>query len=414
MRKNFMRKNSLTNEYAIEQVKNKCKNTDYEFISFCDEFGNECKYENQLTHVKMYCKKCKKIWFSATYNRIVHGGTGCPNCLKTSENEALDRIKKLCKHLNYTFLNFCDKNGNENDWGTVRDTYLHLKCNNCGNEWCSCSYTNFIRGRKCPICKSYFGVEKLERFKEKCKKNNWEIIGYVDENHRETIWEQCAFVHVKCLTCGYTWYRRKDSLQIHSGCPNCSNKLNAMHRIKKENECLELILDLCKKRDYLFLGYCNKSGEDCEWYGVSTYLKLKCLKCNRIWKTCTYDNFVRNLRGCPRCKQSHLEIDVEKCLLDNEIKYEYQKKFPWLGHKTLDFYLEDYSIAIECQGRQHFEPVEIFGGNDEFEDLWKRDTNKKQLCDEHGIKLLYYSNLGIDYPYEVIENIEVLLKKITE
>ena len=35
-----------------------------------------------------------------------------------------------------------------------------------------------------------------------------------------------------------------------------------------------------------------------------------------------------------------------------------------------------------------------------------------RLCKENGIKLLYYSNLGISYPYEVFENKNILLKEI--
>lgn len=34
------------------------------------------------------------------------------------------------------------------------------------------------------------------------------------------------------------------------------------------------------------------------------------------------------------------------------------------------------------------------------------------FCDEHGIKLLYYSDLGIEYPYKVYEDKEELLKEI--
>lgn len=33
---------------------------------------------------------------------------------------------------------------------------------------------------------------------------------------------------------------------------------------------------------------------------------------------------------------------------------------------------------------------------------------------EHGIKLLYYSNLHIDYPYKVYEDKEELLKEIVK
>ena len=46
---------------------------------------------------------------------------------------------------------------------------------------------------------------------------------------------------------------------------------------------------------------------------------------------------------------------------------------------------------------------------------WKqieRDKIKKELCDKNGINLLYYSNLGIEYPYKVYENVNEILKII--
>jgi very-short-patch-repair endonuclease len=70
---------------------------------------------------------------------------------------------------------------------------------------------------------------------------------------------------------------------------------------------------------------------------------------------------------------------------------EKQKKFHWLGKQSLDFYLPEHNIAIEYQGRQHFEPVDKFGGKKEFEKTKNRDKRKRELCKKNGIKLLYFS-----------------------
>ena len=50
-------------------------------------------------------------------------------------------------------------------------------------------------------------------------------------------------------------------------------------------------------------------------------------------------------------------------------------------------------MAIECQGIQHFVPIEYFGGIDMFEKQKKMDELKKQLCEKHNIKVLYYTNI---------------------
>ena len=59
--------------------------------------------------------------------------------------------------------------------------------------------------------------------------------------------------------------------------------------------------------------------------------------------------------GCPKCKMSHIENEVVKFLKDNNVKYLYEDNINGiLRRQTVDFYLPDYNIAIECQGGQHF------------------------------------------------------------
>lgn len=53
---------------------------------------------------------------------------------------------------------------------------------------------------------------------------------------------------------------------------------------------------------------------------------------------------------------------------------------------TLDFYLPDYNIGIECQGIQHFEPTKHFEENDV---LLDRDRVKYFLCKDNNINILY-------------------------
>jgi len=70
--------------------------------------------------------------------------------------------------------------------------------------------------------------------------------------------------------------------------------------------------------------------------------------------------------------------------------------------------LPKYNIAIECQGIQHFEDSRML----KCDKVKERDKEKKKLCEEKNIKMLYYSNLKIDFPYEVINNKNELLNKI--
>ena len=113
--------------------------------------------------------------------------------------------------------------------------------------------------------------------------------------------------------------------------------------------------------------------------------------------------------GCPKCSESHLEREIRMLLENKNIKYEFQKKFKWLGKQSLDFYLPDYNTAIECQGLQHFKPIEIFGGEEDFDKTIKRDKLKRELCNENNIKVLYFSHENIKFPYNVITNINDLI-----
>lgn len=122
-----------------------------------------------------------------------------------------------------------------------------------------------------------------------------------------------------------------------------------------------------------------------------------------------------NGQGCPMCNQSHLERDVMKFLKTHKIKFEVQKSFEWLFSVRamhLDFFLPDYSVAIECQGGQHFRSIDFYGGDAALQSTIERDNTKRIQCEEHGIRILYYSDLGIDYPYDVIEDFGILLKAI--
>ena len=86
---------------------------------------------------------------------------------------------------------------------------------------------------------------------------------------------------------------------------------------------------------------------------------------------------------------SILEKTVEIFLFRNKIKYEQQKRFSFIGKKSLDFYLPDYNIAIECQGVQHYLNS---SGSFDCAAQKKRDFLKKKECNENGIDVVYYTN----------------------
>lgn len=106
--------------------------------------------------------------------------------------------------------------------------------------------------------------------------------------------------------------------------------------------------------------------------------------------------------GCPICKESKGESEISKLLKENGIKFERQKKFSKcknIMELKFDFYLPTFNLCIEYNGKQHYEPIDYFGGSKTFELQKIRDKKKNKFCKDNGIQLLV-----IKYD-ESIENI---------
>ena len=103
-------------------------------------------------------------------------------------------------------------------------------------------------------------------------------------------------------------------------------------------------------------------------------------------------------QGCPKCKSSYLEDIVCGSFDNNHINYEYQKRFKeWLGAQSLDIYLPELNIGIECQGIQHYVPVlyrrkgyTMEDARKNFEVISERDRRKREACKENGVELIYF------------------------
>ena len=68
----------------------------------------------------------------------------------------------------------------------------------------------------------------------------------------------------------------------------------------------------------------------------------------------------------------------------------YQYRCDWLGQQSFDIYIPSQKIAVEYQGKQHFESVSFFGGEESMEDNLSRDRRKKHLAEENDIAIFYW------------------------
>lgn len=123
--------------------------------------------------------------------------------------------------------------------------------------------------------------------------------------------------------------------------------------------------------------------------------------------------------GCPICgnKCNISEQKVYKFIRDkfinDKVYYQYRNK-EILGNLTFDIFIENKKIAIEYQGRQHYEPINRFGGLKSFEKTKARDKLKQDLSSKNGIKILYVSfdNKVKKYDKSIIDNFEDLETEI--
>lgn len=227
-------------------------------------------------------------------------------------------------------------------------------------------------------------------------------------------------VTITCPIHGDFLQNPHNHIRQHQGCPICGKIIaqkregNFKNKRKTTEEFKKELLELYGDKYELLSEYINNK----------TKVKICCHQKNKDGKEhgifLIKPNDLICGHGCKKCVHSGLENDIELFLEENNIQYETQKMFKnWLGLQRLDFYLPDYNIAIECQGRQHFEPVDFKGEGKEiaekkFYNIVRLDKQKYKLCKENNIDILYYSNDTNLKLENLFTNKEKLLNKIKE
>ena len=115
--------------------------------------------------------------------------------------------------------------------------------------------------------------------------------------------------------------------------------------------------------------------------------------------------------GCPHCKKSKGERDIKQFLIENNIKFIPQKRFKDckdINELPFDFYLPEYNICIEYDGRQHFIPIKRWGGEKELKKIQKRDNIKTKYCQDNKIKLLRFKYT--QKMKQILEQIQIELR----
>lgn len=95
--------------------------------------------------------------------------------------------------------------------------------------------------------------------------------------------------------------------------------------------------------------------------------------------------------GCKNCNESRGEKEIANILKNKNITFLRQYSFIDCRCKLplpFDFYLPKFNICIEFQGIQHYQPIELFGGEKTFMECKIRDQIKENYCKEKDITLI--------------------------
>lgn len=369
---------------------------------------NKNKRQNYIRVKCLYCGKEYDIRLSS-----VKEGRKCINCCNSYENSFAYYIQQELKE---PLNKYWDWEKNElNPYLIYKGSRnkIWIKCDKVDyHESYEIACNNFYKGDRCPYCRktkvhpkdsfaqwgiNTFGKDFLTKYwSPKNTLNPWKLA----PQSNKKIWILCQekdyhnddggypttcdhfYKGVRCGYCANRKVHPKDSFGYlypqRAKYWSDNNDKSPFEVAPKSND------------KYKFI--CQECGEEFETSPNTSVLKNRSVKCKN-------------------CNSSKGEQRIKEWLIDNNIKFEQQKTFKYLigagnGLLSYDFYLPQYNLLIEYQGKQHEKFVERFHKSEEDFIIQKEhDRRKKKYTKDNNIELLeiwYY-----DY-----ENIEKVLDNI--
>lgn len=341
-------------------------------------------YVNMKTPIMHKCLIHGTEW--KTTPSSVLQGCGCKQCssekIRKKLSKSYDRyvldLKQALPHISVVgeyvngsipVLHYCEKH---NVYWNIKPNDLLYRCGcpECGKEqnvqWCLKT-------------KEWF-IEELSKVNPNVK-----LIGEYKNLNTKTMFY--------CEIHDEYWITIPQNVLSGHGCPICHKEKTTLKTTKTHEQ---------------YVYELSISNPDIEVVGqyVNAHVPIlhKCKICGHEWMA-KPNNVFNNNRGCPKCQISNGERVIAQLLDKLGVDYTMQMKFDACRHKRplpFDFYLKNYNIAIEYQGEQHYRPVDIFGGQEHFEQQKLHDEIKNEYCYDNNIQL-------ITIPYWEFNNIENII-----
>ena len=312
------------------------------------------------------------------------------------------KIYKMGKRTTVQFIEEARKiHGNKYDYSTSEyvnnHTKIKIRCPEHGIfEQTSVCHINRHQG--CPYC-AHPSRDTESFIKTATQKHN----GFY--NYNKVIYKNNSTkVCIICPTHGEFWQTPNDHLD-GCGCPKCKpTKLKKAFSHSRE-------MFIKKAREVHGDKYIY---DKVEYVNYHTPVTIICQNHGEF--TQEPASHISQKAGCPHCKCKSQSVVFEKLINkfpEENILFEVgNTRLPWLDGQRLDIYFPKYNIAIEYNGKQHYEVVSVFGGETGFQDTVKRDSQKREKCIQYNCKLfeLKYDYTEQDF-YNLCSEIENIINQ---
>ena len=258
-----------------------------------------------------------------------------------------------------------------------------IKCLSCNQEIEISQMSNFFAPTKAFGCVNCHGLWKEREQKIKLIEEHYDIIS-------TSVVDTHTHYQVKCKKCGHVRETSLKNLIKHLEC-GCET---GVMRNRTEQEFIDTVNKYSLQGEYELLS---------EYKNQTTKVKLRHKQCGFIWEVRPGD-VVHGRSGCPKCAayESKGVKKIKALLNEYNVPYEQEVRLD-NSRQRFDFYFAELLVAIEFNGKQHYEETPFFAYT--LAEQQERDNKKRAYCIEHGIEL-------IEIPYSYSD--EDIKKIITE
>lgn len=283
-------------------------------------------------------------------------------------------------------INARQTHGNKYDYS--KSTYfgatkpIQIYCKECKNYFSKTPNKHISSKQGCPSCskKHMYSLKRKSpnSFIKQSKtihgdKYNYDNVVYINNKTNVSLF---------CKTCNKSFdikpdehLRKETATKKPKGCPTCGIKQRSDSNRKTINDFIYQSREIHgDKYNYDNVVYKN----------TKTPVKIWCNKHKEFFSLRPSDHIHQN-QGCRKCNFSKGENKISEYLTKKNIQYDIQKKYQFLGRNIkFDFYLPQYNLYIEFDGKQHFDNWH-FGkkehqiSNDSFKNVFIAHKNKTLL-----------------------------------